>query len=71
MSEAENQQITTEIAVIAEQGKDLQAQVRDITMRALSQRSLSASEVKGVIHAVTEGVTLGLGRRAAKSRRVD
>jgi len=66
MSEAENQQITTEIAVIAEQGKDLQAQVRDITMRALSQRSLSASEVKGVIHAVTEGVTLGLGRRAGE-----
>ena len=66
MSEVENQQIKTEIALAAEQGMDLQAKVRDITMRALSQRSLSASEVKDVIHAVTEGVTLGLGRRAGE-----
>lgn len=66
MSEVENQQIKTEIALAAEQGTDLQAKVRDITMRALSQRSLSASEVKDVIHAVTEGVTLGLGRRVGE-----
>lgn len=64
MSEAENLEIKTEIALAAEQGADLQAKVRDITMRALSQRSLSVSEVKGVVQAVTEGVTLGLGRRA-------
>ena len=66
MSEVENQQIKTEIALAAEQGTDLQAKVRDITMRALSQRSLSASEVKDVIHAPRHPYTDGLMRSIPK-----
>ncbi len=66
MSDMENASIKEEVAVAAEQGKDLHTLVRDITLRALSRRSLSASEIMEVVRAVTEGVTLGLGRRAGE-----
>lgn len=66
MSEIEPASITQEVAIAAEQGKDLHALVRDITLRALSRRGLSVSEVMEVVRAVTEGVTLGLGRRAGE-----
>jgi hypothetical protein len=66
MSEIQAAQITQEVATAAEQGKDLHALVRDITLRALSQRSLSMNEIMDVVRAVTEGVTLGLGRRAGE-----
>lgn len=66
MSEIETTAISTEVAAAAEQGQDLHAKVRDITLRALSKRSLSVSEIMDVVRAVTEGVTLGLGRRAGE-----
>ena len=66
MSELEPEAITQQVATAAEQGKDLHDLVRDITLRALSRRALSMSEIKEVVGAVTEGVTLGLGRRAGE-----
>lgn len=66
MSDIETSAISTEVAAAAEQGQDLHAKVRDITLRALSQRSLSTSEIMEVVRAVTEGVALGLGRRAGE-----
>lgn len=66
MSDLENTSIKEEAALAAEQGKDLHTLVRDITLRALSRRSLSAREIMEVVRAVTEGVTLGLGRRAGE-----
>lgn len=66
MSEDQNEAIKTEAATVAEQGKDLRTQVRDITLRALSRRSLSLGEVGGVVRAVTEGVSLGLDRRGGE-----
>lgn len=66
MSDLEPAAITEQVATAAEQGKDLQALVRDITLRALSRRALSMSEIMEVVRAVTEGVTLGLGRRAGE-----
>jgi len=66
MSDLEPAAITQQVATAAEQGKDLHALVRDITLRALSRRALSMSEIKEVVGAVTEGVTLGLGRRAGE-----
>ena len=66
MSDIENTSIKEEVAIAAEQGKDLHALVRDITLRTLSRRTLSASEIMEVVRAVTEGLTLGLGRRAGE-----
>lgn len=66
MSDIETTVIKEAVASAAEQGKDLHALVRDITLRALSRGSLSASEIMDVVRAVTEGVTLGLGRRAGE-----
>ncbi len=66
MSEDQNEAIKTEAATTVEQGRDLRTQVRDITLRALSRRSLSLGEVGGVVRAVTEGVSLGLDRRGGE-----
>jgi len=66
MSDLEPAAITQQVAAAAEQGKDLHALVRDITLRALSRRALSMSEIMDVVRAVTEGVTLGLGKRAGE-----
>ena len=66
MSDEQNESIKTEAATVVEQGKDLRTKVRDITLRALSRRSLSLGEVGAVLRAVTEGVSLGLGRRGGE-----
>lgn len=66
MSEDQNEAIKAEAATVVEQGKDLRTRVRDIALRALSRRSLSLGEVGGVVRAVTEGVSLGLGRRGGE-----
>ena len=66
MSDAQIETIKEEAAAAAEQGKDLRALVRDMTLRALSRRSLSVTDIMAVVRAVTEGVSLGLGRRAGE-----
>ena len=66
MSDEQNESIKTEAASVVEQGNDLRTRVRDITLRALSRRSLSLGEVGGVLRAVTEGVSIGLGRRGGE-----
>ena len=66
MSDIQTEVIKEEAAAAAEQGKDLRSLVRDITLRALSRRALSIGDIREVIRAVTEGVSLGLGRRAGE-----
>ena len=66
MSDTQIETIKEEAAAAAEQGKDLRALVRDMTLRALSRRSLSVADIMAVVRAVTEGVSLGLGRRAGE-----
>lgn len=48
--------------------EDLHARVRDLTLSAIRQRRLEASEVKNVVHALTEGVSLGLADRLHDSK---
>ena len=66
MSDTQIETIKEEAAAAAEQGKDLRALVRDMTLRALSRGSLSVADIMAVVRAVTEGVSLGLGRRAGE-----
>lgn len=66
MSDIQIETIKEEAAAAAEQGKDVRSLVRDITLRALSRRALSVSDIMAVVRTVTEGVSLGLGRRAGE-----
>ena len=66
MSDTQIDIIKEEAAAAAEQGKDLRGLVRNMTLRALSRRSLSVTDIMIVVRAVTEGVSLGLGRRTGE-----
>ena len=44
-----------------EEALDIQQKVRDITLKALSEKQLDKESIKAVIHAVTEGVSEGVG----------
>lgn len=60
--------IREQAAAQAEQAADLRAAVRDLTLRALQSRSLEAAQLRTVLEAVTEGVSLGLARRGGELR---
>ena len=49
-----------------EGGVDIRAQVRDLTLRALKTRKLSTEEIRPVINAVTEGISVGAAKRAGE-----
>lgn len=51
------------------QGADVQRKVRDLTLQALQSRRLDAGEVKAVIQAVTEGVSVGLEKRGGEIKQ--
>lgn len=58
--------VKVEAAESVQQDADLRARVRDITLRAIKSRSLDKNELRQVAQAVTEGVSLGLGRRTGE-----
>lgn len=60
------EQIKSDAATAAEQSGDLRTTVRDMTLRALKSRELSLSEVKNVLRAVSEGVSVGLEKRGGE-----
>lgn len=49
-----------------EEGVDIRAKVRDLTLRALKTRKLSTEEIRPVINAVTEGISVGAAKRAGE-----
>ena len=61
-------QIRDEAAATAAASPDLRAAVRDLTLRALTSRSLDLAQVKQVLAAVTEGLALGLAQRGDEVR---
>jgi hypothetical protein len=60
------EQITGEAATAAEKVTDLRGTVRDMTLRALKSRELNLGEVKNVLRAVSEGVSIGLEKRGGE-----
>ncbi|HEU0188257.1 MAG TPA: DUF6781 family protein [Gallionellaceae bacterium] len=50
-------------------GQDIRERVRDLTLSAIRQRRMEASEVRNVVKALAEGITLGLDKRADDSRQ--
>lgn len=60
------EQITGEAAAAVEKVTDLRGTVRDMTLRALKSRELNLGEVKSVLRAVSEGVSIGLEKRGGE-----
>lgn len=71
MSENNMNQLSTEeikqtASATVEQGVDIRTKVRDLTLQALKTRKLSPDEIKPVISAVTEGISLGASKHAGE-----
>lgn len=71
MSESSPNRLSTEeikqaASASVEEGVDIRAKVRDLTLRALKTRKLSAEEIRPVINAVTEGISVGAAKRAGE-----
>ncbi len=69
MSEANSgagENIKMAVAESIEEEKDIRARVRDLTLQALKHRRLNAEETKAVIREVTEGIGMGLDKRAGE-----
>lgn len=68
---SENNLLSTEeikkaASTTVEQGVDIRAKVRDLTLQALKTRKLNPEEIKPVIAAVTEGISVGAAKRAGE-----
>lgn len=50
-------------------GRDIRERVRDLTLTAIKQRKMESGEVKSIVKALTEGITLGLDKRAQDSKQ--
>lgn len=61
-------QIIEAVSASVEEGVDIRDKVRSLTLQALKTRKLSAEEVKPVINAVMQGITLGAAKRAGEVR---
>ncbi|MBZ0096294.1 MAG: hypothetical protein K8H75_13110 [Sulfuricella sp.] len=71
MTEKNSNMLSTEeikqaASASVEEGVDIRARVRDLTLRALKTRKLSTEEIRPVINAVTEGISVGAAKRAGE-----
>jgi ABC-type transporter Mla subunit MlaD len=69
MNDFSDEAIKQAASAAISEGKDIRERVRDLTLSAIKQRKMEASEVKNVIKALTEGITLGLDKRAHDSKQ--
>ena len=61
-----NESLKDSISESVQQDKDIRSRVRDATLRAFNSRSLDTKEMKSIIKSVTEGINLGLSKRAGE-----
>ncbi|PWB53128.1 MAG: hypothetical protein C3F18_07790 [Nitrosomonadales bacterium] len=62
------QEIVTAASASMQGEGDIRTRVHDLTLRALRERRLEASEVRAVVRSVAEGVSLGAERRTGEVR---
>jgi hypothetical protein len=53
---------------LVQAGGEIRARLNELTVQALTQRDLAEREIRDVLHAITEGVSLGAEQRAAEVR---
>lgn len=63
------QEITSAASDSVQQGGDIRTRVRDLTLRGLQNRQLEMAEVREVVKAVAEGVSLGAEQRAGEVKQ--
>lgn len=69
MSDFSDEGIKQAASAAVSEGQDIRERVRDLTLSAIKQRRMDASEVKSIVKALAEGITLGLDKRAHDSRQ--
>jgi hypothetical protein len=69
MSDFSDEGIKQAASAAVSEGHDIRERMRDLTLAAIKQRRMEASEVKNMVQALTEGITLGLDKRAHDSRQ--
>lgn len=60
--------IRAEASASVQPGQDIREAVRDLTLRALRTRSLQMQEIKSVVNAISEGISLGLEHRGNEAK---
>lgn len=60
------QEIVTAASASMQDDGDIRTRVHDLTLRALRERRLDASEVRAVVRSVAEGVSLGAEQRSGE-----
>jgi uncharacterized protein DUF6781 len=68
-SSASDEMLKQMAAESVKQGENLRAAVREMTLRALKTRELSLAQIRAVLRAVTEGVSLGAAKPAVDTSR--
>jgi predicted component of type VI protein secretion system len=69
MNDFADEGIKQAASVVVSEDFEIHERVRDLTLAAIKQRRLEAAEIKNVVKALTEGITLGLGKRGKDSRQ--
>lgn len=69
MSDFSDEGIKQAASAAVSAGQDIRERVRDLTLSAIKQRRMEASEVQNVVKALAEGITLGLDKRAHDSKQ--
>src|SRR5512135_905634 len=69
MSDFSDEGIKQAASAAVAEGDNIRERVRDLTLSAIRQRRMEASEVRNVVKAMTEGITLGLDKRAHDSKQ--
>jgi hypothetical protein len=62
------EQIKDSARSLLHSGEDVRAKLHELTVRALTQRQLAEQEIREVIGAITEGISLGAAERAEDVR---
>lgn len=69
MNDFSDEGIKQAASTAVSEGKDIRERMHALTLTAIKQRRMEASEVKNVVKALTEGITLGLDKRAHDSKQ--
>ena len=60
----ESETLQSEVATVVEEGVDIRARVRDLTMKALLNHELDFAGIREVMGAVSEGISIGAKKHA-------
>ena len=66
--EVSNEDLRAAVSESVEEGLDIRDRVRDLTLQAIRSRRLDPEEVRQIMSAATEGISLGAEKRGADMR---